>query len=98
MDDILYTGADDEEHLCNLDEYLQRLEEQGLTVHKEKYDFFQSSVEYLGHVTEDYTLHHQKSQQFSVNSDHKCQPAEVFLRTVELLWTVHTHLASLPAS
>ena len=57
LDDILCTGADDEEHLRNLDATLQRLEEYGLRVRKEKCDFFQSSVEYLGHVIDANGLH-----------------------------------------
>jgi len=57
LDDILCTGADDEEHLRNLDATLQRLKEYGLRVRKEKCDFFQSSVEYLGHVIDAQGLH-----------------------------------------
>ncbi|KAL3969328.1 DNA (cytosine-5)-methyltransferase 3B [Sarotherodon galilaeus] len=57
LDDILCTGADDEEHLRNLDATLQRLKEYGLRVRKEKCDFFQSSVEYLGHVIDANGLH-----------------------------------------
>ncbi|XP_039469023.1 uncharacterized protein K02A2.6-like [Oreochromis aureus] len=57
LDDILCTGADDEEHLRNLDATLQRLKEYGLRVRKEKCDFFQSSVEYLGHVSDANGLH-----------------------------------------
>lgn len=58
-DYILGTGADDEEHLCNLDATLQEyiLEEYGLRVRKEKCDIFQSSVEYLSHVIDAKGLH-----------------------------------------
>lgn len=44
LDDILCTGADDEEHLRNLN---ATLEEYGLRVHKEKCEFFHASVKYL---------------------------------------------------
>ena len=73
LDDILCTGADDEEHLRNLDATLQRLMEYGLRVRKEKCDFFQSSVEYLGHVIDamDYILHLQKSQRLWTHPHHK---------------------------
>lgn len=57
LDDILCTGATDEEHLRNLDATLQRLKEYGLRVRKEKCDFFRSSVEYLGHVIDAEGLH-----------------------------------------
>lgn len=53
LDEILCTRADDEEHLHNLDARLHPLQKPkdcGLRVQKEKHDFFQSSVEYLGHV------------------------------------------------
>lgn len=57
LDDILCTGSDDEEHLHNLDAVLQKLEDYGLRVRKEKCEFFQSSVEYLGHVIDARGLH-----------------------------------------
>lgn len=57
LDDILCTGANDEEHLCNLDATLQRLREYGLRVRKEKCEFLKPSVEYLGHVIDAKGLH-----------------------------------------
>lgn len=57
LDDILCTGATDEEHLCNLDAILQRLQDYGLRVHKDKCKFFQLSVEYLGYVIDAQGLH-----------------------------------------
>lgn len=57
LDDILCTGADDDEHLRNLDATLQRLKEYGLRIRKDKCEFFQSSVEYLGHVIDAKGLH-----------------------------------------
>ncbi|XP_034561964.1 uncharacterized protein K02A2.6 [Notolabrus celidotus] len=57
LDDILCTGANDEEHLSNLDATLQRLKEYGLRVRRGKCEFFQSSVEYLGHVIDEKGLH-----------------------------------------
>lgn len=44
LDDILCTGANDEEHLHNLDATLQRLEEYGWRVHKEKCEFSKPSA------------------------------------------------------
>lgn len=57
LDDILCTGANDEEHLHNLDAILQRLKEYGLRVRKEKCEFLKPSVEYLGHVIDEKGLH-----------------------------------------
>ncbi|XP_050780944.1 uncharacterized protein K02A2.6-like [Gopherus flavomarginatus] len=52
LDDILVTGRNEEDHLRNLEATLQRLEEYGLRVRKDKCEFFQPSVEYLGHITD----------------------------------------------
>ena len=49
IDDILVTGATDEEHLDQLEEVLKRLKEYGLRAKKSKCFFFQATVEYLGH-------------------------------------------------
>ncbi|KAJ7995326.1 hypothetical protein DPEC_G00243390 [Dallia pectoralis] len=57
LDDILVTGKDEEEHLRNLDATLKRLRDYGLRVRKDKCAFFQSSIEYLGHVIDAQGLH-----------------------------------------
>ncbi|KAJ8348953.1 hypothetical protein SKAU_G00275420 [Synaphobranchus kaupii] len=57
LDDILVTGKTEEEHLENLEATLQRLKEYGLRVRRSKCEFFQSSVEYLGHVIDSEGLH-----------------------------------------
>ncbi|KAL0157478.1 hypothetical protein M9458_045554, partial [Cirrhinus mrigala] len=57
LDDILVTSTDNESHLQNLDATLNRLKEYGLRVRKEKCEFFQSAVEYLGHVIDASGLH-----------------------------------------
>ncbi|XP_058857712.1 uncharacterized protein K02A2.6-like [Acipenser ruthenus] len=57
LDDILVTGKDEEDHLRNLDATLQKLQDYGLRVRKDKCKFFQSSVEYLGHVIDATGLH-----------------------------------------
>ena len=49
LDDILVSGENDEQHLSNLKEVLSRLEKYGLRVRLSKCQFFQDSVEYLGH-------------------------------------------------
>ena len=50
MDDILVASESQEEHREHLRAVLQRLEEHGLVLNKEKCVFGASSVDYLGHV------------------------------------------------
>ena len=46
IDDILITGSTDEQHLQNLEEVLQRLQQHGLRVQKSKCKYMADSVEY----------------------------------------------------
>ena len=50
LDDILVTGAIEEEHLANLAQVLQRLETAGMRLKCQKCAFLLPSVSYLGHV------------------------------------------------
>ena len=49
LDDILISGENDEQHLDNLARVLSQLEKYGLRGQLSKCQFFQDSVEYLGH-------------------------------------------------
>ena len=49
LDDILITGATEEEHLQNLEEVLRRLRDAGLRLKRQKCSFMLPSVQYLGH-------------------------------------------------
>lgn len=49
LDDILISGRDTEEHLHNVEAVLQKLQERGFKVNREKCAFLQTSVTYLGH-------------------------------------------------
>ena len=49
IDDILVTGATQQEHLHTLEEVLSRLEKAGARLKREKCKFMLPSVEYLGH-------------------------------------------------
>ena len=49
VDDILVSGANDNDHLRNLEEVLTRLAEAGLRLKKGKCVFMESQVTYLGH-------------------------------------------------
>uniref|UniRef100_K7F1W6 ribonuclease H n=1 Tax=Pelodiscus sinensis TaxID=13735 RepID=K7F1W6_PELSI len=62
LDNILVTGGNEEDHLKNLEATLQRLEEYGLRVRKDKCAFFQPSVEYLGHIIDATGLHKSPSK------------------------------------
>ena len=57
IDDILVTGATEEEHLANLAQVLQRLESTGMRLKQEKCAFLLKSVSYLGHVISTEGLH-----------------------------------------
>ena len=57
LDDILITGNSDEEHLMNLSEVLQRLQNHGVHLKLEKCPFMEDSVEYLGHQVDSKWLH-----------------------------------------
>ena len=57
LDDILITGRNDEEHLTSLSTVLQRLQKYAFRLKREKCEFLQRSVEYLGHRINSEGLH-----------------------------------------
>lgn len=50
LDDVLVTGSTKEQHLQRLNTVLSRLQDVGLTLQKEKCEFFKDEVEYLGYI------------------------------------------------
>ena len=50
IDDILVTGATEQEHLANLAQVLQRLDTAGMKLKRPKCVFLLRSVSYLGHI------------------------------------------------
>lgn len=50
IDDVCVTGPNREIHLCRLREVLTRLRDAGLKLQRDKCEFFQPSVTYLGYV------------------------------------------------
>uniref|UniRef100_A0A3B3XNZ2 Gypsy retrotransposon integrase-like protein 1 n=1 Tax=Poecilia mexicana TaxID=48701 RepID=A0A3B3XNZ2_9TELE len=62
LDDILITGKDAESHLTNLKEVLKRLESYNLREKREKCEFMQDSVAYLGHVIDATGIHPMKEK------------------------------------
>ena len=57
LDDILVSGATDEEHLKNLEVVLTRIEQAGIRLKRDKCRFMSSSVVYLGHRIDAEGLH-----------------------------------------
>ena len=49
-DDILVFGKDVEEHEARLQAVLSKLQAAGVTLNKDKRQFYQSSITFLGHV------------------------------------------------
>ena len=66
LDDIIVTGADDQEHLTNLAEVLGTLRAKGFRLKKEKYHFFKPIVEYLWHLIDAQGLHTTPSKQQAI--------------------------------
>ena len=64
-DDMLITGCMDEEHLKDLEEVLRRLRDHGIRLKKEKCQFLQSSVKYLGHLIDEQGVHTYKKKVFA---------------------------------
>lgn len=57
LDDVLVTGRDDAEHARRLDAVLRRLQDAGLTLQRDKCDFYKNEVSYLGYVIDKDGLH-----------------------------------------
>ncbi|XP_062529124.1 uncharacterized protein LOC101739388 isoform X1 [Bombyx mori] len=57
LDDILITGKNKTEHLLRLHQVLQRLQDAGLTLQREKCEFFKDDINYLGYVINKDGLH-----------------------------------------
>ena len=57
LDDILVTGASDQEHLKNVKVVLVRLKEHGIRLKRSKCSFMQTSVTYFGHQIDARGIH-----------------------------------------
>lgn len=53
----MVTGKNEQRHLRNLDVVLQKLEESGLRLRRQKSCFIQDSIKYLGHVIDKQGIH-----------------------------------------
>ena len=67
IDDILITEATEAEHLQNLEQMLQRLQDHGIRVKKGKCLFMLKSVQYLGHRIDAEGLHATDSKLKAIN-------------------------------
>ena len=66
LDDIIVTGADDQEHLTNLADVLGRLCANGFRLKKEKCHIFKPVLQFLGHVIDAQELHTTPSKQQAI--------------------------------
>ena len=82
IDDIMVTGATEEEHLKNLEQVLQRLQSYGFRLKLTKCRFMRDSVEYLGLVVNDQGLH--------ASTTSECKGVAVIFRNDELLQEIHS--------
>lgn len=57
LDDILVSGKNEKEHLAVVEQVLDRLEEAGLLLNRDKCEFMAKSVAYLGHIVDAQGLH-----------------------------------------
>ena len=57
LDDMIISGKDDDVHLTNLEEVLQRLQLHGLRANKAKCEFFKEKITYCGHDIDSNGLH-----------------------------------------
>lgn len=56
IDDIIMSGTTIEEHRRNLQEVLLRLKVKGISVKREKCEFFSKSMQYLGYIISEVRL------------------------------------------
>ncbi|KAL7296547.1 hypothetical protein TKK_0009980 [Trichogramma kaykai] len=57
FDDLIVTGKNRREHLSNLEKVFQALSEKGLRLKKNKCEFLQPQVKYLGYIIDRHRLH-----------------------------------------
>eukprot|EP00961_Rhodomonas_salina_P096936 1303990-Rhodomonas_salina.1 len=56
IDDILIHSATEEEHIRHVQQVLSTLEKHGMSMQIKKSEFFQTSVEFLGHILNSHTV------------------------------------------
>ena len=73
------TGKDDRAHCLNLEEVLRRLKEQGLRLKKNKCQFLQPSVKYLGYEIDAAGLHTAPEKVKAVKRHHNLKTRSSFV-------------------
>ena len=85
LDDILIKGKRRTEHLGNLREVLKRLQEAGLRLQRNKCNFMQDSVEYLGHRIDRDGLHLTEEKVRAINNAPRPQGVSKLKAYLEML-------------
>lgn len=99
IDDILVTGKTEAEHLSNL-EVLKNMLEHGVCVKKEKCQFLQDSVEYLGHRIDAQGVHTSEKKLKAIVEAPKprnVQELRSFLGLLQLLCQIHSKFVIHPS-
>ncbi|KAL5502755.1 hypothetical protein EMCRGX_G009576 [Ephydatia muelleri] len=85
LDDIIVTGATEDEHLRIIGEVLARLDEYGMTLNKAKYAFFKSQIEFCGLLNDADGLH--KSQEKIKAVSEAPTPQDLLWKQARWNWT-----------
>ena len=100
IDDILVTGRDEQEHLATLEEVLQRLEEVGLQLQKNKCHFMVPSMTYLGYQIDAEDLHPVKEKVEAIQKvpePHNVSELKLYLGLLSYYSRFLPNLSSTPA-
>jgi len=89
LDDILATGAADAEHISNLGNVLQRLQDHGIKAQNSKFVFLSESVEYLGHTIDGKGLHTSPKKVVAIQKAR----IKIISWIIELLREIHSQLS-----
>lgn len=85
VDDVIITGRDDAEHLRNLEEVLQRLQNAGLKANKYKCSFLQDSITFCGHVVTKDGIKQEPEKQAAIINAPKPQNQKELLSFIGLI-------------
>ena len=88
LDDIVVAGRDEDEHFNILNQVLERLDKNNLTINPKKCAFFQESITFCGHQIDKEGLHKMLDKIQAVReAPRPCKVTELryFFRACELL-------------
>ena len=99
IDDILVTGATEQEHLKTLEEVLNRLEKAGLRLKRSKCLFMVPSVDFLGHKIDSQGLHPIAEKVCAGStSTPECARAQILSGPAQLLQQIPTQFVIDPST